>query len=90
MSRKASSVMWCFIPNLLMENMLCTPVHRMDLLMQAVDLALVGLVDDMTNARISDEKIVDQRYYHTIKELKNGRALHLSKHLKDGYILLTG
>jgi|SRR5690554_506510 4-O-beta-D-mannosyl-D-glucose phosphorylase len=33
-----------------------------------------ALVDDMTNARISDEKIVDQRYYHTIKELKNGEG----------------
>jgi 4-O-beta-D-mannosyl-D-glucose phosphorylase len=33
-----------------------------------------ALVDDMTIARISDEKIVDQRYYHTIKELKNGEG----------------
>ena len=33
-----------------------------------------ALVDDMTNAWISDEKIVDQRYYHTIKELKNGEG----------------
>ena len=30
-----------------------------------------ALVDDMTNARISEEKIVELRYNHSIKELKN-------------------
>ena len=33
-----------------------------------------ALVDDMTNAVIKEEKIVDPRYYHTIKELKNGEG----------------
>lgn len=33
-----------------------------------------ALVDDMNKAVITDEKIVDQRYYHTIKELKNGEG----------------
>lgn len=33
-----------------------------------------ALVDDMTNAVIVDEKIIEKRYYHTIKELKNGEG----------------
>ncbi|MFA5649572.1 MAG: glycosidase [Proteiniphilum sp.] len=33
-----------------------------------------ALVDDMANAVITEEKIVDRRYYHTIKELKNGEG----------------
>lgn len=35
-----------------------------------------ALVDDMTDARISDELIIDQRNYHTIKEVKNGEGPH--------------
>lgn len=35
-----------------------------------------ALVDDMANAVISDEKIIEQRYYHTIKEVKNGEGPH--------------
>lgn len=33
-----------------------------------------SLVDDMTNVNIEYEKIIDERYYHTIKELKNGEG----------------
>lgn len=33
-----------------------------------------ALVDDMTNARICDEKIINFRRYHTIKETKNGEG----------------
>lgn len=33
-----------------------------------------SLIDDITHAVISDEKIVDRRFYHTIKELKNGEG----------------
>lgn len=33
-----------------------------------------ALVDEMSNAKIDGEKIVDSRYYHTIKELKNGEG----------------
>lgn len=33
-----------------------------------------ALVNDMTNAEIDDEKIIDRRYYHTIKEVKNGEG----------------
>lgn len=33
-----------------------------------------ALVDDITNAEIADEKIIDRRYYHTIKEVKNGEG----------------
>ncbi|MFA7493850.1 MAG: glycosidase, partial [Proteiniphilum sp.] len=33
-----------------------------------------ALVDDMAKAVITEEKIVDRRFYHTIKELKNGEG----------------
>lgn len=33
-----------------------------------------GLVDSMENAVIGEEKIINHRYYHTIKELKNGEG----------------
>ena len=35
-----------------------------------------ALVDDMTNAVITDERIIDSRAYHTIKEVKNGEGPH--------------
>lgn len=35
-----------------------------------------ALVDDMTKAEITEEKIINHRYYHTIKELKNGEGPH--------------
>lgn len=33
-----------------------------------------ALVDDMMHAEIKEEKIIGQRYYHTIKEVKNGEG----------------
>lgn len=33
-----------------------------------------ALVDDITNAEVINEKIIDMRYYHTIKEVKNGEG----------------
>ena len=35
-----------------------------------------ALVDDMTHAEVKEEKIIDRRYYHTIKEVKNGEGPH--------------
>lgn len=35
-----------------------------------------ALVDDMANAIVIEEKIIDHRYYHTIKEVKNGEGPH--------------
>ncbi len=35
-----------------------------------------ALVDDMTNAEVKEEKIINHRYYHTIKEVKNGEGPH--------------
>lgn len=32
------------------------------------------LIEDITNPKILNEKIIDHRYYHTIKELKNGEG----------------
>ncbi len=34
------------------------------------------LVDDITHAEVKEEKIIDHRYYHTIKEVKNGQGPH--------------
>ncbi len=33
-----------------------------------------ALVDDITRAEIREEKIIDRRYYHTIKDAKNGEG----------------
>ncbi len=35
-----------------------------------------ALVDSMENAVVTSEKIIDRRYYHTIKESKNGEGPH--------------
>ena len=35
-----------------------------------------ALVEDITLAKIEDEQIIDQRFYHTIKEVKNGEGPH--------------
>lgn len=35
-----------------------------------------GYVDDMTNAEVRDEQIIENRLYHTIKEVKNGEGPH--------------
>jgi 4-O-beta-D-mannosyl-D-glucose phosphorylase len=35
-----------------------------------------ALIDDITHADIKDEKIINFRYYHTIKEQKNGEGPH--------------
>ena len=34
------------------------------------------LVDDITHAIVKEETVVEQRYYHTIKEVKNGEGPH--------------
>lgn len=35
-----------------------------------------ALVDDMTCAEVKEEKIINHRFYHTIKEVKNGEGPH--------------
>ncbi len=35
-----------------------------------------SLIDDITRAEVRDERIVDKRYYHTVKEVKNGEGPH--------------
>lgn len=35
-----------------------------------------ALVDDMARAEIKEETIINRRYYHTIKEVKNGEGPH--------------
>ena len=35
-----------------------------------------ALIDDITNAEVKEEKIINLRHYHTIKETKNGEGPH--------------
>jgi len=44
-----------------------------------------ALVDDMTNAKIDEEIIIEERKYHTIKETKNGGGAVPIK-TKDGWL----
>ena len=49
-----------------------------------------ALVDDITHAEVKEEKIIDQRYYHTIKEVKNGEGPHPIKTSKGWLHLAHG
>lgn len=49
-----------------------------------------ALIDDITNAEIIDEKIINDRYYHTIKEVKNGEGPHPIKTEKGWLHLAHG
>ncbi|HQB27557.1 MAG TPA: glycoside hydrolase family 130 protein [Paludibacter sp.] len=49
-----------------------------------------ALVDDMTNAVVTKEKIIDFRFYHTIKEVKNGQGPHPIKTEKGWLHLAHG
>lgn len=35
-----------------------------------------ALIDDITHAEVKEERIINHRYYHTIKEVKNGEGPH--------------
>ncbi|MDR2563332.1 MAG: glycosidase [Prevotellaceae bacterium] len=48
------------------------------------------LIGDMSNAKVLDEKIIDRRYYHTIKEVKNGEGPHPIKTSKGWLHLAHG
>ena len=49
-----------------------------------------ALVDDITHAEIHDEKIIYERKYHTITEVKNGEGPHPIKTLKGWLHLAHG
>jgi len=49
-----------------------------------------ALIDDIANAEAKDEIIIDHRYYHTIKELKNGEGPHPIKTPKGWLHLAHG
>lgn len=49
-----------------------------------------ALVDDITNAEVREETIIDRRYYHTIKETKNGEGPHPIKTPKGWLHLAHG
>lgn len=49
-----------------------------------------ALVDDIANAVITEEKIIDRRHYHTIKEVKNGEGPHPIKTPKGWLHLAHG
>jgi 4-O-beta-D-mannosyl-D-glucose phosphorylase len=47
-----------------------------------------ALIDDITKAQVKEEKIINFRYYHTIKEMKNGEGPHPIK-TPDGWLHLA-
>ncbi|MCL3850444.1 glycosidase [Parabacteroides leei] len=47
-----------------------------------------ALIDDMANANVLSELIIDKRYYHTIKEVKNGEGPHPIK-TPEGWLHLA-
>ncbi len=47
-----------------------------------------ALIDDMTNAEVKEEKIINSRRYHTIMEVKNGEGPHPIK-TKEGWLHLA-
>jgi 4-O-beta-D-mannosyl-D-glucose phosphorylase len=49
-----------------------------------------ALIDDITRAEVKDEKIINFRYYHTIKEQKNGEGPHPIKTSKGWLHLAHG
>lgn len=49
-----------------------------------------ALIDDMTHAEVKEEKIINFRYYHTIKEQKNGEGPHPVKTPKGWLHLAHG
>lgn len=49
-----------------------------------------ALLDDITHAVVKEEKIIDYRYYHTIKEVKNGEGPHPIKTSKGWLHLAHG
>ena len=49
-----------------------------------------ALVDDITHAEVKEELIIDQRFYHTIKEVKNGEGPHPIKTEKGWLHLAHG
>lgn len=49
-----------------------------------------ALVEDITHAEVKEEKIIDRRYYHTIKEVKNGEGPHPIKTTKGWLHLAHG
>lgn len=49
-----------------------------------------ALIDDIANAEIKEEKIINHRYYHTIKEVKNGEGPHPVKTEKGWLHLAHG
>jgi 4-O-beta-D-mannosyl-D-glucose phosphorylase len=49
-----------------------------------------ALIDDIAHAEIKEEKIINFRYYHTIKEQKNGEGPHPVKTLKGWLHLAHG
>ncbi len=49
-----------------------------------------ALIDDITHAEVKDETIINFRYYHTIKEMKNGEGPHPIKTSKGWLHLAHG
>ena len=49
-----------------------------------------ALIDDITHAEVQEEKIIEERLYHTVKEVKNGEGPHPLKTEKGWLHLAHG
>ncbi|WP_321333091.1 glycosidase [uncultured Bacteroides sp.] len=49
-----------------------------------------ALINDITHAEVKEEVIIDHRYYHTVKEVKNGEGPHPIKTAKGWLHLAHG
>jgi len=49
-----------------------------------------ALIDDITHAEVKEETVIEQRHYHTIKEVKNGEGPHPIKTPKGWLHLAHG
>ena len=47
-----------------------------------------ALIDDISNAVVTEEKTINQRFYHTVKEVKNGEGPHPIK-TSEGWLHLA-
>ena len=61
------------------------PLELIVLFIKTMRWFLDTLRDSMENAKIGEEKIIDKRVYHTIKEVKNGAGATPIK-TKDGWL----
>ena len=68
----------CGVASRICEWEICLYTRPQDDFINAGNGGGIGwaLIDDITRAEVKDEMIINHRYYHTIKEVKNGEGPH--------------